>query len=460
MHRFGGGASSQDAGREDVLMVQLVHSDMKLPPHNIEAEQAVLGAMMLSDDAYWTASGIVKAEDFYRSQHKLVFEAIAALASQDKPRDIVTLSEWMEKTETLEKAGGMIYVGQMVINVPYTAKANVKAYADIVAKSARARKAIQIMEEGCSELFNSLEPDAAISVIQSNLESSARGLGVQTTFMDVLRRGVDMITRNRERRLEGKLAGVSYSLKALDERTGGMRRAQLIAVAGRPSLGKTAFTHQSALSAAMAGIPVGSLSLEMSQEQLAIRSLANRFRVNGTALMFGHDTPIETVTHGLAADPGFRNIPLYVDTDTYDYHAIVSRIVEWKRKHDIQVVFIDHIGLVQLDSFDKKVDRLGYITNNLKRLAKRLDMPIVIVCQLNRSLEKDKRRPVVSDFRDCGEIEQDIDVGIFLHSEGDDEAQEIDVEIGLLKNRDGMRGWLPSSIRFLFRKHVQVFEQL
>lgn len=429
---------------------------MLTPPHSIEAEQAVLGCLMVKD-AYWEVSGIVGPDDFYQHGHRLVFSVIAELSQGEHPVDVVTVCEALERRGELDRAGGTIYVGNLV---KWSTAANIQAYAIIVAERSKARQAISVMDESVSELVNAGYSGAVISHAQARLESINAGLHKEVSFMDILRKGIDMIDENRKRRLDGKLAGVSYTLKALDERTGGLRKAQLITIAGRPSLGKTALSHQIALSAAGAGIPVGEISLEMSEEQLAVRSFANRFRVNGTALMFGHDSPIQAVTDGLAGDPEFRNIPLYIDSQTFEYHAIVSRIVEWKRKYDIKAVFIDHLGLVQLDAIDRKIDRLGYITNNLKRLAKRLDMPIVILCQLNRSSEKEKRRPALSDLRDCGEIEQDVDVAIFLHSEGDDEAEDVDIEIGLLKNRDGVRGWLPKSIGFLFRKQIQTFEQM
>lgn len=440
-----------------MFLMELIH-DLKTPPHSLEAEQAVLGGLMIDNETYWEVSGIVRKDDFYRKEHRLIYEAISQLTESDQPSDVVTLSELLKQQDELEKAGGMIYLGMLAKDTP--SAANIKAYAQIVAERSRARQAISVMNDGVSALFGKEDPDDIVSQTQAKLEAINSGLRKEVSFMDILRKGIDMIDENRIRRVEGKQAGVSYSLKALDERTGGLRKSQLITIAGRPSLGKTALSHQIALNAARAGIPIGEISLEMSEEQLAIRSFANRFRVNGTALMFGHDGPIQRVTDGLSADPGFRNIPLYIDSQTFEYHAIVSRIVEWKRKHDIQAVFIDHLGLIQLDAFDKKVDRLGYMTNNLKRLVKRLDMPIVILCQLNRSSEKEKRRPALSDLRDCGEIEQDVDVAIFLHSEGDDEAEDVEIEIGLLKNRDGIRGWLPKTIQFLFRKQIQTFEQL
>jgi replicative DNA helicase len=432
---------------------------LKLPPHSTEAEQATLGGLMLKDDAYWDVCGIVQEPDFYRADHRVIFRAITALVEQEKPRDVLTLMDWLGVNGLMEKAGGVPYVGALCTDIP--SAANIKAYAQIVAERSRMRQAIAAASDAISTLYDQREdPAETISSLQSKLEAiSISGGGKAATFRDVLKRGINMIDRNRTRRLEGKLAGVPYGLKALDECTGGMRGGQLIAIAGRPSLGKTALSHQIALNAAQAGYPIGEISLEMSQEQLAIRSFANRFRVNGTRLMFGYDEQIQAVSDGLQQYPEFRDIPLYVDSDTYDFHAITSRIVEWHRKHNVQAVIIDHIGLIRLDSFTNKVDRLGHITNNLKRLAKRLDIAVNIITQLNRSTEKEMRRPVLSDYRDCGEIEQDIDVGIFLHSEDDEDEREIMVDMGVLKNRDGHRGWNPGGARFRFRKAVQVFEQ-
>jgi replicative DNA helicase len=430
--------------------------DLKAPPHSIEAEQAVLGSCLLSDGAYHTVSAIITEQDLYRSQHRVLYRAIAELAQQDKPRDVVTMSEWLGD-DGLEKAGGMLYLGALAKDVP--SAANAKAYAEIVAERARARRAITAMNEAISDLYAVNRcPGEIISEAQAKLEATATGLIEEVSFAEVLRRTIDVIEHNRARRLDGGIPGVSYTLSAIDQRTGGLRPGQLIIVAGRPSLGKSGLVHQIALQAAMRSEPVCEISIEMSEAQLGIRSFAHRFRVNGTALMLGYDAPIEQLMSGLVDDPGFKNIPLILDVHTREYHAIASRITEAKRKHNIKLAIVDHVGLVRCDGFNNNNDRIGHISGNLKELAKRLNIPVILVSQFNRSMEKEKRKPSLSDLRDSGNLEQDADVCLFIHSEGDDEAKIVDVELGLLKNRDGMRGWIGE--RFQYNKQTQVFEQI
>jgi replicative DNA helicase len=432
-----------------------IHADIKQVPYSAEAEQSVLGALLMSDAAYSTVSAILSEQDFFLSDHRLIYKAISALSQDGKPRDVVTMSEYMG--DEIEKAGGLVYLGRLVKETPTAA--NVKAYAEIVAEKARARRAIATMSEAISELYGSRTPDDVISEAQAKLEAVATSLIEERSFADILRKTIDVIEANRaRRRLEGGIPGVSFTLKAIDGRTGGARPGQLIVVAGRPSLGKSGLVHQIALQAAMAKQPVCEISIEMSEEQLGIRSFAHRFGVNGTGLMLGYDQPIEQLSRGLAEDPGFKNIPLFIDVHTREYHAIASRITEAKRKHDIKLAIVDHVGLIRCDGFNSNNDRIGYISGNLKELAKRLSIPIILVSQFNRAMEKEKRKPGLSDLRDSGNLEQDADVCLFIHSEGDDEAKVVDVELGLLKNRDGMRGWIGE--RFQYNKQTQVFEQI
>lgn len=433
-----------------------IHADVKPLPQSIEAEQSVLGALMMSDGAFHTVSGIVTEQDFIRTDHRMIYRAISALANKEQPRDVVTMSEWLG--DDVEKAGGILYLGRLVSQTP--SAANVKAYAEIVAERARARRAIAAMNEAITALHNpsSRSYSEIIAETQAKLESTATGLIEEVSFADILRKTIDMIERNRDRRLVGEIPGVSFTLPAIDGRTGGLRPGQLFIVAGRPSLGKSALVHQIALQAAMRKEPVCEISIEMSEEQLGIRSFAHRFRVNGTGLMMGYDAPIDQLTHGLAGAPDFKNIPILIDVHTREYHAIASRITEARRKHGIKLAIVDHVGLIRCDGFNNNNDRIGYISGNLKELAKRLEIPIILVSQFNRSMEKEKRKPSLSDLRDSGNLEQDADGCLFIHSEGDDEAKLIDVELGLLKNRDGMRGWISEG--FQFNKQTQVFEQI
>lgn len=420
--------------------------------HSTEAEQSVLGACMLVPDAFPRIQGQLEADAFYREDNRLIFSAIATLAGDGRPIDPVTVAEHLESAGTLDDAGGLVHVVALAENCP--GAANVEVYAEIVKSHALRRRLAQI----CADITNRLrEPPASlIADLQSALDAIQHsGYGAALNWMDVLARADEVIQDAKQAAEKGKQAGVPTGLPALDRRIGGLPRKRLIILAGRPSLGKTALAEQIALYAARHDHPVGFCSLEMGADELGIRAFANVLEVNGTALQYGERHTVEAWTRKLSGHP-MTGYPIYVDDFTFTLSGVIARAFEWRHRQKIELLIVDYLGLIEGAPGDRKVEQLGEITRSLKKLAKRLEIPVLLLSQLNRNVEQEKRRPKLSDLRDSGCIEQDADVAIFLHSDDDSEEEgPVNVEIGVLKTRYGKRGWLPA--RFQFDGRTQRF---
>jgi len=438
-----------------------VHDDataaLKIPPHSIEAEQAVLGGLMLDNNAWDRVADSISVQDFYRGDHRRIFEAIHSLADHGGPFDVVTLAEWLDERGELDRVGGISYLGALASNTP--SAANIGAYAEIVLKRAKARAALAAAQEATESLSAGQDPAEAISDLQACLEHLAHSSGAPyLTFAEAVNHALDAVDLAAQRRMAGGTVGAPTGLPALDRRTGGIFGQRLYVVAGRPSLGKSALVWQIVLHAAARGQAAGFVALEMGADELATRAMAHRFQANVTRLAQGFDDAVDVAAKGIS-DPGFMGLPIFIDSDSYGLSAIVSRITEWRRKHGIAFAVVDHIGLVELERDMSRNDQLGHVSRTLKKLAKRLDMPIVAVSQLNRRVETEKRRPMLSDLRDSGNVEQDADVCLFIHTdEADDEKPKRAVELGLLKNRGGVRGWIAA--RFEFEGATQTFREV
>lgn len=416
----------------------------------IESEQAVLGALMLDNDRFHDVNSHLLSADFYRADHRKIYEAISVLADKGEPFDAVVVANYLEDRKELENVGGLGYVASLQNNVPTanTAKSHAKAIRE---KSIR-RHTQATLQAALEQAVTDKPIEDIIADTQAQLESVAHVGAGYIHLQHALQDALAKLSETKERVRLGAI-GAPTGIPAIDGRTGGLHGPRLWCVAARPGLGKTAITLQWALNSAGRGHKVGICSLEMSSEELAYRAFANKLQVNMTAFAHADDQTVEIATTKLPSS-NIKSLDIFLDTQTFALSGIVSRITEWKRKHGISYAIIDHVGLVEATGYNNRNDQLGHISRSLKKLCKRLDMPIVIVSQLNRSVEKERRRPALSDLRDSGNIEQDIDVGIFLHA-GDDDTQ---IEIGLLKNRLGRKGWLNEN--FTFDGATQTFREL
>lgn len=416
---------------------------------SIEAEQNVLGGL-IRDNNTWDKV-LLETGHFHRHDHQKIFTMIANMIQSGEQVDIVTLTERFEKHGTQEEIGGLAYIATLAQNTATTA--NIASYAKIVKDYYIRRQAIETLNIALEKTQTHEDPLKVLSDTQTELERISHTNSGKTAF-EVIQAGYDFIELAQERAKQGIL-GAPTGLRKLDERTGGIWGQKLWLIAGRPSLGKSALVLQFMLNSARAGYASGMCSLEMPYDEIATRIMANVSGVNGTALSFGNETAVSKALE-IIPSSGVADLPMHFDDSTYDLTGIVSRLAEWKRKYNIAFGIVDHAQIVEVKA-DSRREKLGEISRRLKQAAKRLDMPILLLSQLNRDVAKEKRRPRLDDLKESGDLEQDADIALFLHSDNDD-AQQIPIELGLLKNRGGKKGWIPpvnGQPRFLFEGSTQ-----
>lgn len=418
------------------------------PMWDQDAERSVIGALIIDDSVVSDVSAIVQAGDFYFSAHRDVFAAALRLHSSSEPVDVVTLSN------AVRAAGHTALVGEIAADVP--SAANCEAYARIVSDWSRRRSVVTACQQAI-QAAGKTSADELIADLGSRIEAaSERSIGQSHDWKAVLGRLVDHIERAGKTGQDGVI-GVRTHIPMLDRALSGLCPQRLVVVGARPSIGKSAFANQIAINAARDGVACGICSLEMDAEQIGGRGMAYHAQANVTRLMNGMDDALTAFTAGMQrGEP--MNWPLYIDEDSYALTAIEAAITSWRRKHKIAFAVVDHAGLVEVPGNLSNNDRIGVVTRRLKKLAKRLNIAIVLLSQLNRALEKECRRPTLADLRDSGNVEQDADSCVFLHVDGDDlELQPVPVQIGFLKNRGGRRGW--DQHRLMFDGARQTFTE-
>ncbi|MBI2798994.1 MAG: hypothetical protein HYX63_01705 [Gammaproteobacteria bacterium] len=417
---------------------------------SIAAEQAVLCAI-LADASALAAVTSLRPTDFANRGHGLIFAAARDLDMRGILPDLVTLGNALQKAGKLDDVGGAAYLAELATES--AGAGNVAAYAAIVRDTALRRRALQKLAEARDAI---LQGSGSVIDAIGDLAATIEGLTTETesrpqTMAEVVDAAIDAADAAYERKRSGGAVGAPSGLPTLDNRLGGLHGPRLIIPAGRPGVGKTALMNQWAMHAAARGYRVGICSLEMSDAETGLRAMATRLGLNSAALARGNAAEYARLKTALPSDE-LRNLidlPIFFDFDSFSLGAVVARIAQWRRTERIDFAVIDHIGLIEAEGFKSRVEQLGAISRTLKKFAKRLQIPIVAVSQLNRAVETDKRTPKLSDLRDSGNLEQDADVVIMLHADGDpDPNGRVQVEIGLLKLRDGVRGWLPCSFEF------------
>jgi replicative DNA helicase len=438
---------------------------LKVPPHSIEAEQAVLGGLMLDNNAWERVLDQVSDGDFYRHDHRLIFRAIAKLADHNSPFDVVTLSEQLDKEGQTSQTGGLAYLGELAKNTPSVA--NIKAYAQIVRERATLRQLIGISSEIADSAFNPQGRQAAeildeaerqIFQIAEARPKTGGPVGVNALLTKAIDR-IDELFNTGE-----GITGLSTGFTDLDDKTSGLQPSDLIIVAGRPSMGKTTFAMNLVENAVLRSDKVVLVySLEMPGESLMMRMLSSLGRIDQTKVRSGQldddDWPRLTSAVNLLNDR-----KLFID-DTAgispsEMRARTRRLV---REHgDIALIMIDYLQLMQIpgSSGDNRTNEISEISRSLKALAKEFNCPVVALSQLNRSLEqRPNKRPVNSDLRESGAIEQDADVIMFVYR---DEVYHPETEhkgvaeIILGKQRNGPIGF----VRLAFLGKYTRFENL
>ena len=416
----------------------------RMPPASIEAEQAVLGAMLLKPDAVTIAAEELTADDFYRETHRLIFEAMMELKERTEPVDLVTLTEQLKKADKLAKIGGIPALSLIANSVPTAA--NVHYHARIVHEKAQLRSLINAATEIASAAYESADEvedimDSAEKRILavSSGKRSKDFVPLQDILLDTLEQ-IDLRYNNK-----GSITGLPTGFTELDHLTAGLQKSDLILVAARPSMGKTAFTLNIAAHVVLrAKEPVAFFSLEMSKEQLVQRLLCSEGRIDSQRLRVGE---LEEKEWGDLIDTANRlsAAPLYIDdTPGITVMELRSKARRLKAEHGLSLIVIDYLQLMQgraSKSGDNRQQEISEISRSLKALARELNVPVIALSQLSRSVESRQiKRPMLSDLRESGSLEQDADIVMFLYREDyyDPETENKNItEVIIAKHRNG-----------------------
>ena len=416
-------------------------SEGRIPPQSIEAELSVLGAMMLKPAAVTQAIELLRADEFYRQAHRAVFEAMEGLVRAGEPVDIVTLTESLKKSGLLEQVGGITFLANLTNSVPSTA--NLEHYAKIVKEKAILRSLIDASTEIAGKAYEASED------ISEQLDDAERKIlaiaGGQTTgaFVSVKDVVFDAVDRVSElAKAKGGITGLSTGLATLDSVTRGLQKSDLIIVAARPAMGKTAFVLNLATHAALQGKTVAFFSLEMPREQLMHRIFCAEGQIDATRLARGELDDEEWSRLVKVADRMMKTNLYFDDTSSTTVLDIRTRARRLKAEHGLDLIAIDYLQLIQAPGrAENRTLAVAEMTRSLKVLARELSVPIVVLSQLSRATEgRSDKRPMLSDLRESGSIEQDADIVMFLYREDyyDPETENKNItEVIIAKHRNG-----------------------
>lgn len=421
---------------------------LKVPPHSLEAEQAVLGGVLLAEHGFEEIADRVSEEDFYREDHRLVYRAINALNEAGSPLDAVTVTEWFEANGLIDRVDGGAYVAQLANSTP--SAANIKAYADIVREKSILRALIDVGTLITSNAFGSegrnsreLLEDAERAIFAIAERGQRAGQGA-VTVQETLDLAFERIQELVEKK--GDITGIPTGFLDLDRKTAGMQDSDLVIVAGRPAMGKTTLAMNIAENAAIkSGVPVAVFSMEMSSLQLVMRLFSSLGQIEQGRLRTGKlddmDWPKLTSAMNL-----LRRSDIFIDeTPALSPGELRARARRLKRKHGIGMIVIDYLQLMHVPgNSENRANEIAEISRSLKALAKELHVPVIALSQLNRSLEqRPNKRPVMADLRESGSIEQDADLILFIYRDevyNEDTPHKGKAEIIIGKHRHGATG--------------------
>ncbi len=442
-------------------MASLDDALRRVPPQSLDAEESVLGGVLLDLHALDRAIEVMSAEDFYREAHRKIFRAMLALSEKGEPIDLVTLSDTLKSRGELQDIGGATYLAELVDKVP--SAANIAHYARIVREKAVMRSLINVANEISGRCYNGEEDIEQFLDEAERLIFEVSEKRVRPAFYKMSDMIMDTV-KTVERLFERKelVTGVPTGFLDLDRMTAGLQPADLIIVAARPSMGKTAFVLNIAQYVALhANTAVGVFSLEMSKEQLVMRMLCSEARVDNAKVRTGYlgerDFPRLAMAAGRLAEA-----PVFIDdTPAQNVLELRAKARRLKREANVGLVVIDYLQLMRgLTSSENRTQELSEISRSLKSLAKELNIPVIALSQLNRQVEqRADKRPMMSDIRESGSIEQDADVIMFIYRDEvykSDSQDEGVAEIVVGKQRNGPTG----TVRLAFRREYTRFDNL
>ena len=418
----------------------------RVPPHSAEAEKSVLGAAMLSKDALFDVMEVVKPADFYDENHKEIFQAMIDLNRKNAPVDALTVAEELKKRTSLEMVGGRAYIASLSSMTPTTS--NAMEYGRIVAEKASVRRLIETADDIVTKGYDgTMDANQMLDYAESGIFeiSQARQKGQYSHIRDVLVENLAIIDRAEQ--MDGGLTGITTGFSKLDEMTSGMQKSDLIILAARPAMGKTAFALSLARNAAVKGkASVMIFSLEMAKEQLTQRLLSMESKVDLQTLKTGRLERRDWDDLNVALDI-LSNSNIHIDdTAGISIMEMKSKCRRLKAEAGLDLVIIDYLQLMNPEGkADSRTQEISVISRNLKLLARELDCPVLVLSQLSRAPEqRTDHRPMLSDLRESGSIEQDADIVIFLYRDEyynkEDTEKPGECEVIVAKHRSGPTG--------------------
>ncbi len=434
--------------------------EIKLPPHSLEAEQSVLGAILIDQEAASVVVGLLKPNHFYRESHRQIYEAILSLYAGSAPIDLVTLSDALTQKGVLEQVGGVPYLTLLANLVPSSATA--ANYAQIVLNKSILRDLISATSQISASCYQQGEVEAVLEeaerlIFRLSQSRSRRDFEAMPEIVAEVYRQIAQMVKNK-----GSVSGLPTGYRQLDQLTSGLQPSDLIIVAARPSVGKTAFALNIAQNVAIRQrVPVGFFSLEMSKDQLAMRMLCSEAGVDGQKLRTGF---LDAEDWAKISDASnlLSEAPIFVDdTPAISVMEMRSKARRLKLERDVGLIVVDYLQLMRYGArTDSRQQEVAEITRGLKALARELQVPLVALAQLSRRAEeREGRRPSLSDLRESGEIEQAADLVTFLYREDyyDQETPNRNIiEVILGKHRNGPVG----TVKLAFLRHLQRYADL
>jgi replicative DNA helicase len=439
-----------------------LHLD-KIPPQNLEAEQSILGSILIDNEALPKALEIIDPEDFYKQTHRKIFDGMVELFDKSEPIDLITLTDYLKRKDQLEDIGGVTYLSSLANMVPTSA--NIKYHSKIVREKALMRGLVRTATDIANKVYeDNLDPEELVDYAEKSVFdiSDKRVKASFVTLKDVIKGSFEMIEQLYDRK--ETITGVPSGFKDLDELTSGFQKGELIVIGGRPSMGKTAFTLNVAQ---YVGIelkePIAIFSLEMAKEQLAFRMLCAEAMVNSNSVRKGFIKPEDW--HKLtSAASRLTDAPIFIDdSSSISVLELRAKARRLRMEHGLSLVVVDYLQLMRgRGSFERREQEISEISRSLKALAKELNVPVIAVSQLNRSVEQRRPpKPMLADLRESGAIEQDADVILFLYRDEiynkDNPANKGEAEIIVAKQRNGPAGetvkltFMSKSTRFMDR---------
>lgn len=440
-------------------------SSLRVPPHSIEAEQSVLGGLLLDNAAWDRIADLIREGDFYRYDHRLIFQHIDKLISASRPADVITVFESLSSVAKADEVGGVAYLNALAQSTP--SAANIRRYAEIVRERSVLRQLVSVTDDIASQAFNPQGKevrqllDEAESRIFSIAEEGARGAQGFQEIQPLLTQVVERVDELYNRANPNDITGVPTGFADLDRMTSGLQPGDLIIVAGRPSMGKTAFSINIGEHVAIdSGLPVAVFSMEMGATQLAMRMVGSVGRLDQHRLRTGRLTEDDwpRLTHAIQK---MNDAQLYID----ETPALTSRELRGRARRlarqcgKLGLIIIDYLQLMSPNSSgENRATEISEISRDLKALAKELNCPVIALSQLNRSVEqRPNKRPVMSDIRESGAIEQDADLILFIYRDevyNPDTPEKGTAEIIIGKQRNGPIG----NVRLTFTGQYTKFD--